>query len=231
MSGRFFAPAVFLAAVLVVRALRAAPPLAAGVAALAVLAALATGARRSDDPNATWHGIADERRVFERTTSVFRIPGLRDGAPLRHPWWQDGARARELARATGGRVVIVRSAVGMLGFAAGPEVIVIDDFALGDALLARLPVEDPRRWRIGHFRRALPEGYREARATGDASGLPRDLRRFFAAQRLVLAAPLFDPERLLAIARLNGGVYARDLDAYRRSAASAPPPPPLAPRR
>jgi arabinofuranosyltransferase len=217
MSGRLFAPAVFLAAVLVARALRDAPRPAAGVAAVAALASLAGVAARPVDPNATWHGIADERRVFEGTTSVLRRPGFRDGAPARHPWSVDGGRARELARERGEPVVIVRGAVGMLGVAAGPDVTVIDRFALGDALLARLPVEDPRRWRIGHFGRALPEGYLHARETGDASRMQPELRRYFEALRLVVSGPLLAPERLLAIARLNAGAYDGLLDSYLRS--------------
>jgi arabinofuranosyltransferase len=80
MSGRFFAPAVFLAALLVARALQGRARLAGAVAALAVAASLAGSAARPSDANATWHGIADERRVFEGTTSLLHRPGLRDRA-------------------------------------------------------------------------------------------------------------------------------------------------------
>ncbi len=205
MSGRFFAPAVFVAALLVAVELRGAPRAAAGVAALSLALSLASSFGRPADPNATWHGIADERRVFERTTSLLGLPGIRDGAPERHPWSQDGARARALARQRGRRVVIVRGAVGMLGFAAGPEVIVIDSFGLGDALLARLPVANPRRWRIGHFQRAVPRGYVHARETGDASQMDPELARYWERLRLVASGPLLDPERLRAIACFHGG--------------------------
>jgi arabinofuranosyltransferase len=229
MSGRFFAPAVFLAALVVARELGRAPGAAAAVAAVAVAASLASLAARPADPDATWRGIADERRVFASTTSLFGRPGLRDGAPQRHPWWQDGARARELARERGERVLLVRGAVGMLGFAAGPEVIVIDNFGLGDALLARLPVEDPQRWRIGHFHRRPPEGYLHARETGDASRMQPELARYWQALRLVVAGRLFDPERLVAIARWNTGTYDRLREAYLRSRSAAPPGPRVAP--
>jgi arabinofuranosyltransferase len=205
MSGRFFAPAVFLAALLVAVELRASPRAAAGVAAVSLALALASAADRPTDPNATWRGIADERRVFERTTSLLWLPGIRDGAPERHPWSQDGARARALAQERGRRVVLVRGAVGMLGFAAGPEVIVIDTFGLGDPLLARLPVADPRRWRIGHFRREIPAGYVHARETGDASRMDPRLRRYWEQLRLVVSAPLLDPARLRAIACFHTG--------------------------
>jgi arabinofuranosyltransferase len=189
---------------------------------VAVAASLAGLALRPADPDATWHGIADERRVFERTTSLFGRPGIRDGAPERHPWSQDGARARELARERGERVVLVRGAVGMLGFAAGPDVIVVDNFGLGDPLLARLAVKDPRRWRIGHFQRAIPEGYVHARETGDPSRMHPDLLRYWKELRLVVSGPLLDPDRLIAIARFQLGSYDRFLDAYRSSRSGRP---------
>jgi arabinofuranosyltransferase len=218
MSGRFFAPAIFVSALLVAAALRDAPVAAAGVAALALAAALATAAARPADPNATWHGIADERRVFERTTSLLRRPGFRDGAPARHPWSQDGARARALASERGAPVAIVRGAVGMLGYAAGPGVIVIDSFGLGDPLLARLPAASPRRWRIGHFQRAVPEGYVHARETGDASRLDPDLARYHEALRRVVSGPLLDPQRLREIARFHTGGWDAARERYLRRA-------------
>jgi len=217
MSGRFFAPAIFLSAVLVAAALRDAPGRAAGVGALALAASLASAAARPADPNATWHGIADERRVFERTTSLLRWPGFRDGAPGRHPWSQDGARARALARERGAPVAIVRGAVGMLGFAAGPGVIVIDSFGLGDPLLARLPAASPRRWRIGHFERAVPAGYLHARETGDSSRLHPDLARYHEALRRVVAGPLLDRQRLREIARFHAGGWDEARERYLRS--------------
>ncbi len=219
MSGRFFAPSVFLAALLVARALQRRVRIAAALAVLSLAASLAGVAARPSDPIATWRGISDERRAFETFTSVLRRPGFRDGAPERHPWFRDGASARARARASGEPVVIVRSAVGMFGYAAGPEVIVIDQFGLGDPLLARLPVTNPWRWRIGHFQRAVPEGYLRARATGDTGGMQPDLARYWEQLRLVVSGPLFAPERLLAIARLNLGADGEHRDAYLRSLA------------
>jgi arabinofuranosyltransferase len=218
MSGRFFAPAVFLAAVLIARALQQRPGSAAAVASLALLASLATSARPAD-PNALWRGISDERRIFEPFTSVLREPGFRDGAPQRHPWFVDGASARARARASGAPEVIVRGAVGMLGYAAGPEVIVIDEFALADPLLARLPVATPGRWRIGHFQRAIPDGYLRARASGDTREMQPDLARYWKEIRLVVSGPLLAPERLRAIARLNTGGDEKLREAYLRSLA------------
>ena len=47
----------------------------------------------------------------------------------------------------------------MFGYYAGPNVYVVDELALADALLARLPARRVDQWRIGHFQRTLPAGY------------------------------------------------------------------------
>ena len=74
--------------------------------------------------------------------------------------WVDAAiKARQE-----GRKVVVRDAVGFFGFAAGPDVHVVDQAGLGDALLARLPPEQRPQWRIGHFFRTVPPGYVESLA-------------------------------------------------------------------
>jgi arabinofuranosyltransferase len=98
-------------------------------------------------------------------------------------------------------------------------VIVIDEFALGDPLLARLPVATPAQWRIGHFRRAVPEGYLRARASGDTREMQPDLARYWEEIRLVVSGPLLSPGRLRAIARLNTGADEGLRDAYLRSLA------------
>ena len=51
--------------------------------------------------------------------------------------------------------------IGMVGYFGGADVCIVDDMAIGDPLLARLPpIPDPC-WRIGHFRRMRLAGYLE----------------------------------------------------------------------
>ncbi len=57
------------------------------------------------------------------------------------------------------REVIIKSNIGYFGYFAGPECFMIDTFALSDPLLSRLPIKDLNNWRIGHFRRKIPQGY------------------------------------------------------------------------
>jgi hypothetical protein len=94
-------------------------------------------------------GIVDERSVYAGYTGL--IAKLRGSHPEAHAW---ARRGREMSAVP---QVTVAEAVGLLGYHAGPGVHVVDPMALTDSLLARLPADHP--WRIGHFRRRLPEGY------------------------------------------------------------------------
>ena len=72
--------------------------------------------------------------------------------------------------------VHVTGSIGMLAYLAGIDKIFIDFHALSDPLLARLPVEDPQNWRVGHFQRAIPDGYFERLAALDL--MHPDLRAY-----------------------------------------------------
>ena len=64
--------------------------------------------------------------------------------------------------------------LGYLGMATGPITHIVDYCALTDRFLAAQPFVplEPFAWRMGHFGRAVPEGYVEAIQTGD----PRKMR-------------------------------------------------------
>ncbi len=107
--------------------------------------------------------------------------------------------------------VHVAGGIGMTGYIAGTDKIIVDYYALADPLLARLPVRDPKNWRIGHFRRVLPDGYIERLAAIDlmhadlrASGVPEsasslDRLTFLSHLHPITPANLNDVYRRLAI--------------------------------
>ena len=68
--------------------------------------------------------------------------------------------------------------------------------ALCDALLSRLPIPDPKKWRIGHFEREIPAGYIETRSTGDNSIQDPDLAIYYDHLRSVIADDLWSARRL-----------------------------------
>ena len=100
------------------------------------------------------YGIVSERDWYESMTLVRRVTySEEDGM------WLDDSVASNMRNSP--ELVHVAGAIGRLGYLVGTRKIIVDPNALSDPLLARLPVEDPHKWRIGHFTRAVPDGYVE----------------------------------------------------------------------
>ncbi len=222
MQGRFFAAPVFASALVLWSALpagRGRVPERWIAAGLAVLALLGVRLLAGGQP---WFeygsGIHDERAFYADTNGLWSALGGR--GPGRHLFAAQGvsARAEAEALARSGsqqRHLVSATSVGMLGFFAGPEVVVVDPMALTDPLLARLPVWRPLRMRVGHPQRLLPEGYEEALRSGSLAAMDPDLRSYYQALRRITRAPLFDRERLATLLRFWLGAYDHQLGAWR----------------
>jgi arabinofuranosyltransferase len=141
-------------------------------------------------------GVADERAFYYRYTGLLRW--TRE-VPLPHNQMEREGRE---ARAAGAKVA-VQGSVGLFGYFAGPGVHVIDHMALADPLLAREPSQPD--WRIGHFPRAIPEGYFESIATG--TNLIRDstMAMKYEQMKLVTQGPIWSKRRWRTIRQLNLG--------------------------
>ena len=71
--------------------------------------------------------------------------------------------------------------------------------------MARMPMIDPTSWRVGHYFRRVPRGYRES-LEADANRLEApQIRSLYDDVRKVTRGPLFARGRLSAIVRLNLG--------------------------
>jgi arabinofuranosyltransferase len=108
----------------------------------------------------------------------------------------------------------VSALIGMMGFYAGPEIIIVDSNALADPLLARLPTADVTSWRVGHFERNIPDGYLEGLKSNSFAGMDANLARYCEKLRLITSGDLCDLERLMTIAKFNLGAYDQWRDAY-----------------
>lgn len=97
--------------------------------------------------------------------------------------------------------------IGMLGYFAGPSNVLVDEVALADPLLSRLPVSPERPFYIGHFYRTIPAGYLDAVATGNMRKMDPSLARYYQQIKFITEGPLFSMERLKTIARFNLGAY------------------------
>jgi arabinofuranosyltransferase len=215
MSGRFLSAPFLLAVLALLRAgvLERRVPRLVALAAVAVLGLAGPRATVRSGPRADLdagelidpHGVADERRYY------FHVLGLWNGQPgWERPVLAGRIRGLELRRA--GTPLAVEGGVGETGYLAGPAVHVLDPLALGDPLLARLPMSRPPPggngapagpgWRIGHFRRNVPAGYLATLLTGENRIQDPAIAGLYDRVALVTRGPIWSAARLREIARL-----------------------------
>lgn len=200
MSGRFFTAPYLLAVIVVADALSrwGDVPVAAGAGLGLVLSGAVLEPLPADvgthcvvPPT----GIVDERACYVEHTGIAQ--NMRVKKYKTHDYYKKGD---EFRKANG---PVVNNLVGMGGFAGGPQVYVVDEFALTDPLLARLKFAAGEGWRVGHFRRAPPAGYLDTLKTGENRIADPCARALLDDLRLVTRAPLFTPARFGTIAKLN----------------------------
>jgi arabinofuranosyltransferase len=206
MAGRFFT-APFLVAVLWLAArglTRASRPAVWFVLGGSVLLALLypTNFRFGEklECNFDASGIANERHCYAPVTALSQNL-------TRRTYQSEGryVHGEELWRAHAR--VSLESNVGMTGYAAGPEVHLIDLLALTDPLLARIPYQPHNDFRIGHFHRDAPAGYEATLLSGHNQIEDPCLHAYYDALRPVLRGPLFTLERWRAIWGFHTGRY------------------------
>jgi arabinofuranosyltransferase len=100
----------------------------------------------------------DDKRIADGRATFYQYTGLLTASAnhsMPHmPAWIDAAHSIRQTKTP----VFSNPTIGMIGYYVGQNTFVIDEFALGDALLARLPVDTNRRWRPGHLWRVTPLG-------------------------------------------------------------------------
>jgi hypothetical protein len=133
------------------------------------------------------NAVADERLFY------FSSTGLR-GLLARPPPSSSFRRRGEGLKASG-HVLSISSAVGIAGFIAGPETHMLDDLAVCDALLSRLPSKaEP--FRPGHAHRAVPLEYVTGNLCGPEAVHDPILREWFLPIWRVTRDPVLEPARL-----------------------------------
>lgn len=92
----------------------------------------------------------------------------------------------------------------------------IDNCALADPLLARLPAKENPHWRIGHFYRQLPTNYKESIEQGKNLIIDQKTAHYWESIRTVTRGALFDKNRFVEIVKLNLGLTKKpDWEMYR----------------
>lgn len=138
------------------------------------------------------HWVNDEQSFYFQETSLIKYRGT----PPNHPWFERGLEWRRI-----GGVHVFKN-IGFAGYAAGPNVHIIDPYALSDPFLARLPASRNPDWHVGHFHREVPQGYVRSVEQGKCMMKQPELCLLFDRIRTVTRGPLFDSSRWRAILEL-----------------------------
>jgi arabinofuranosyltransferase len=146
------------------------------------------------------HQIADERGVYYPGSGLLQV--FPEGDLSTYEWEVQGIILEDADPP-----IAFLGSLGFIGYFAGPEMWCVDAYALVDPLLARLPAEYEGYWRIGHFRRDFPSGYQETLMSQENRITDPDLHKFYDQLLLITRGPIFDPQRLETIWKMNTGQF------------------------
>ncbi|HEX2901362.1 MAG TPA: hypothetical protein VHS96_16730, partial [Bacteroidia bacterium] len=151
------------------------------------------------------HGIASERGWYHDAAALTAVDDTM--------WVLVNERRLDenAAKPATGRVLFW-DFLGYQGYGEGPAVHVVDRYALADPLLARLPMSDLPDWRIGHFERVFPRGYRKTLRTGINQIQDEALCEYYEHLTLITRGPLWSWKRFAAIWHFNLGHYDHLID-------------------
>ncbi len=212
MSGRFFSAPLLISALLLTVSLRNnSQNTRATVSILFVLIGLlapyptflphsASQPRFTEKDLLT--GIQDERGFYYSITGLPVVIANGWTLPASAGWVEHGIALRE-----SGKSVVEENNIGFVGYYAGPSVHIVDVYALSDPLLARLPVPNPQKWRIGHYERKIPEGYLATLRTGENKLTNPSLASYYDRLTMIIRGPLWSTARIRAIWEMNTGRY------------------------
>jgi arabinofuranosyltransferase len=156
------------------------------------------------------NGVEDERTVYFANQADNVYMGL----------VEDGFRKIESETSiskkwsyTGTKKVATERTIGQSSYEAGPNIYIVDYYALVDPLLARLPTHQ-KKWRIGHFGRDLPLGYLKTLETGESFIEDPSLAQYYQKLYYVISGPLWDKNRIVEIFKFNTGQYDYLIENY-----------------
>ena len=112
---------------------------------------------------------------------------------------------------------ILAQVIGFMGYYGGPDVYIIDPFALSEPLLARMPVPDYRKGRVGHYKRNFPQGYLASISAERNLIVSENLSKYYDELCVITQGELFGKKRLVNIWKINTGQFKYLLKAYKKN--------------
>ncbi len=145
-------------------------------------------------------GVANERAYYFRNMGLLsteregNIPGSEYSG---NDWIHDPTKYK----------VKLLGPLGFDGYFYGPNVHIIDRNSLSDPLMSRMPLEDIRYWRIGHFHHQIPDGYLDTLWTGENKIYDENIAMYYDKIKFIVRGDLFDLDRIREILNFNLGKY------------------------
>jgi arabinofuranosyltransferase len=172
------------------------------------------------DKNANFleeQGISDERGYYYSNASLWKA--INGEKMPNHPMIETAKRLSET-----NEQIFLAGAIGFLGYYAGPNMFVMDIYALSDPFLSKFNVvkydpifgaayekkfrrKSPKYWRIGHFLRPLFPGYTLSLLKNTASFDDKNLNELFNEVKVITQGDIFSYERFSYIWKMNTGSY------------------------
>jgi hypothetical protein len=209
MSGRFFAPAFLLCALMVASLIETRTVVVACVSLLIVYNIMwpIVPAKTTATYDMAWpwrlqNGIKDERGGYHQATNVLFFAAF---TARPDDYWSREAVSLRMSPER----VLVRPSIGRAGFMVGPGKYIIDNNGLSDPLMAHLPIDESLYFEfyMGHFFRPIPAGYVESRQMG--RNLIEDplIRDYYDRLLRITTGPVWSAARFADIFSLNLGHY------------------------
>ncbi|NWF88805.1 MAG: hypothetical protein HXY50_04995 [Ignavibacteriaceae bacterium] len=167
------------------------------------------------------NGITDERFWYYENTGL--LNNLFERKLEKHPWIIHAVTFKE-----SGHELVVKSSLGLFGFYLGRNVHVVDQYALTEPLLSKLPSteywlinhEKPKTekfWRIGHFPRKIPDGYLETIKSSKNRISNPSLAEYYEKLSIIIKGNLWSWNRLKEIWNINTGKYNYLIEDYNKT--------------
>lgn len=160
--------------------------------------------------------ITDERALYWKRTGWMANHGEEEH-PMRVLEREAKRRRSEESADQMPTDVKIAGAIGMFGYSRPTGMHILDESALSDPLLARLPAINTQWWRAGHRPRVIPLGYQQHLQQGPHGWQDKNLEQYAERLDMVARGPIWSADRWRTIWGFLTGEYAELVDrAYYR---------------
>jgi arabinofuranosyltransferase len=150
------------------------------------------------------YGIGDEKAYYYRHTGLVILDLLNPTFPDFSYAHAGNRLLKMVLDGKNARNATIVEFVGFAGYIIADNLYVLDSMGIGDPFIARIPCLMSENPRVGHYQRAIPDGYYFTRSYGISNTIENeDLHYFYDKLMIVTMGDLFSLDRLKEIYNFN----------------------------